>query len=61
MTETTTATIDPMCGMTVNPASAVHADRDGKTFYFCGERCRRQFLALLGGTKPTAKPGSCCG
>jgi P-type Cu+ transporter len=38
-------TLDPVCGMTVNPATAVHAERDKQTFYFCSERCRGKFLA----------------
>src|SRR6476659_6119983 len=37
--------IDPICGMTVDQATARSAERDGQTFYFCGESCRRKFLA----------------
>ncbi|MCI0333188.1 MAG: heavy metal translocating P-type ATPase [Planctomycetes bacterium] len=37
--------IDPICGMTVDERSAISADRDGDTFYFCSEHCRRKFLA----------------
>ena len=45
MTETTAR--DPVCGMTVNPATArggshTHA---GHTYYFCGPRCRERFAA----------------
>jgi P-type Cu+ transporter len=49
---------DTICGMTVDEATALHAERDGETFYFCSEHCRKQFLAE---TKP-AKRGesSCC-
>lgn len=36
--------IDPICGMTVISASARSAERDGKTFYFCSEGCRRKFV-----------------
>jgi Cu+-exporting ATPase len=36
--------IDPICGMTVDEATALSAERDGQTFYFCGEHCRQQFL-----------------
>ena len=36
--------IDPICGMTVDEATALSAERDGKTFYFCCEHCRRKFL-----------------
>ena len=38
-------TTDPMCGMTVDDASALRAERDGQTFYFCGEHCRQKFLS----------------
>ena len=37
--------IDPICGMTVDEATALRAERDGKTYYFCHEGCRRKFLA----------------
>jgi len=36
---------DPICGMTVDEASALRAERDGQTFYFCCEHCRQKFLA----------------
>ena len=42
---TTTDTKDPVCGMTVDEASALHAERDGKTFYFCSDHCRQKFLS----------------
>ena len=42
---TTTDTKDPVCGMTVDEASALHAEREGKTFYFCSDHCRQKFLA----------------
>ena len=35
---------DPICGMTVDEASALHAERDGQTFYFCSDHCRQKFL-----------------
>ena len=37
--------IDPVCGMTVDERTAISAERDGKTFYFCSEHCRQTFLA----------------
>ena len=37
--------IDPICGMTVDEASALHAERDGQTFYFCSDHCRQKFLS----------------
>jgi Cu+-exporting ATPase len=36
---------DPVCGMTVDRSKAPIADHDGRTFYFCSEHCREQFLA----------------
>jgi len=36
---------DPICGMTVDEATALHAERDGQTFYFCSEHCRKTFLS----------------
>lgn len=73
MNETKTQTKDPICGMNVDPATALHAERDGKTFYFCSDTCRQKFLSLPTGakpegksgcgcaTKPEAKSGGCCG
>ena len=60
MSETKTETKDPICGMTVNPATALHADRDGKTSYFCSDGCRQKFLSTPGSTKPAGGSGSCC-
>jgi xanthine dehydrogenase accessory factor len=37
---------DPVCGMTVSPATATHhAEHGGRTVYFCCGGCREQFLA----------------
>ncbi len=36
---------DPICGMTVDEATALHAERDGKTSYFCSEQRRETFLS----------------
>ncbi len=61
MTESNSTTKDPICGMTVDEASALHAERDGKTFYFCSDDCRQKFLSAPSGTKPEEKSGCCCG
>ena len=61
MTETTVNTKDPICGMTVDPATALHAERDGKTFYFCSDHCLQKFLSEPAGAKPEKKSGCCCG
>ena len=36
--------IDPVCGMQVDQRTGLSAERDGQTFYFCSEHCRRKFL-----------------
>jgi Cu+-exporting ATPase len=36
--------IDPICGMTVDESSPLCAERDGQTYYFCSEHCRRKFI-----------------
>jgi len=37
--------IDPVCGMTVDPATAQHrADYKGETYYFCAPGCRTKFV-----------------
>jgi P-type Cu+ transporter len=41
----TDASKDPVCGMTVDPASARSVAHDGKTYYFCSEACKTQFVA----------------
>ena len=61
MNETETMTKDPICGMTVDKATALHAERDGKSFYFCSDHCRKTFLAMPAGANPEDKPKGCCG
>jgi uncharacterized membrane protein YraQ (UPF0718 family)/YHS domain-containing protein len=36
---------DPVCGMTVDRSTALTAEHDGHTFYFCSEHCRHKFTA----------------
>lgn len=36
---------DPICGMDVLESSPWKAEKDGKTFYFCCDHCRKKFLA----------------
>jgi Cu+-exporting ATPase len=60
--------IDPVCGMTIDPADAVgHVDYKGQTYYFCAERCLERFRENPGqfletGTAqapaPAAPPGT---
>lgn len=37
--------IDPICGMQVDEATAIQAEREGKTYYFCCAHCRQKFLS----------------
>ena len=40
------STLDPVCGMTVDPATTtVSHDHGGTTYYFCCDGCRTKFLA----------------
>ncbi|MGH7454043.1 MAG: heavy metal-binding domain-containing protein, partial [bacterium] len=47
---------DPICGMTVDKATSLRAERDGQTFYFCSEHCRQKFLAQPATVVPTPQP-----
>lgn len=36
--------IDPVCGMSVDPASAAgKSEYQGKTYYFCSQGCKQEF------------------
>ncbi|MBL8170149.1 MAG: YHS domain-containing protein, partial [Acidobacteria bacterium] len=38
--------IDPVCGMTVDPATAAGTfEHNGKTYYFCNPHCQHKFSA----------------
>src|SRR5579859_2185585 len=57
--------VDPICGMKVEEKTGLRAERGGKTWFFCSEHCRKQFLARPASPNqtPTAAPSShsCCG
>ena len=37
---------DPVCGMAVDPHKAAHRlEHDGRTYYFCAQRCKEKFQA----------------
>jgi Cu+-exporting ATPase len=57
----TNSTKDPICGMTVDESTALHAERDGKTFFFCSDHCKQKFLSTPAGATAPKKSGSCCG
>ena len=41
-----TEVVDPVCGMTIDPADAVgHVEHRGRTYYFCNQSCLDQFQA----------------
>ena len=61
MKESKAVTKDPICGMTVDEATALHAEHEGKTFYFCSDHCRNKFLSTPSGAKPEDTSGGCCG
>ncbi len=50
---------DPVCGMEVNPDEAIKLVKDGKTYYFCSNSCREEFLGKSNENKSekTAKAG----
>ncbi|BBO30957.1 heavy metal translocating P-type ATPase [Lacipirellula parvula] len=59
--------LDPVCGMTVNPATAkLHAEHAGQTYYFCSRGCLEKFTADPAKyldpsrAKTEAGHGSCC-
>lgn len=53
----TSVTKDPICGMTVDKATAIHEERNGQTFYFCSQHCRERFLAQ---DVPVKTDRDCC-
>ena len=63
---TTPEVRDPVCGMSVDPATAQHrAQHDGAHYYFCSARCKEKFTAdpnaYLAGKTPTATPDAALG
>jgi P-type Cu+ transporter len=55
-----TEVLDPICGMTVNTSTALQAERDGETSYFCSEHCRQKFLNAAAAAMSQGKSGGCC-
>ena len=52
MNESKSVTKDPICGMTVDKATALHIERDRTTFYFCSDVCRQKFLSTPASAGP---------
>ena len=47
--DSTPSEVDPVCGMSVDPATArFSAVHDGATFHFCSQRCQQKFTANPG-------------
>lgn len=36
--------IDPICGMDINPDTAIREISNGQAYFFCSESCRNEFL-----------------
>ena len=46
MPEESSKMTDPVCGMTVEPATAAASvEHEGHTYYFCGKGCAKSFTA----------------
>ena len=60
-------TVDPVCGMTVDPDGQIRLEHEGRTFVFCSTGCRDRFLAdphryaNASATTPTAGAEHECG
>src|ERR1700687_282740 len=53
----TVRVLDPVCGMTVDPATSKHRfDYRGETFHFCSAGCRTKFAADPQGYLENRKP-----
>ena len=49
--------VDPICRMTVDETpAAITAEKQGRTWYFCCDHCRRRFLGLPGEEPASAAP-----
>lgn len=61
----TQTAVDPVCGMTVDPARAAgSATHQGRTYHFCSRSCLGKFEAdpeRYLGAKTPPREGSCCG
>jgi Cu+-exporting ATPase len=58
-----TGAVDPVCGMTVDPAHAAGSvEHDGRTYYFCSPHCVQKFranpAAYLGGAREECPSGA---
>lgn len=54
-------TKDPVCGMTVDSATALSLEKNGQTHYFCSEHCRTKFASQKPQEKVPEKSSCCSG
>ena len=43
MSDATFVSTDPVCGLTVDASTALYAEVNGLSLYFCSEACRTRF------------------
>lgn len=55
MNPTEIQAIDPVCGMSVAPATSLSSQHDGRTFYFCSAGCQKKFDSDPDGVLETRK------
>ena len=60
MIDSKLATKDPVCGMTIDESTALHAERDGKPYYFCSDHCKQAFLSTPAAVHSKDKAAGCC-
>jgi len=61
-TPAATTVIDPVCGMTIDPAVAAGSSTfKAETIYFCSRSCKTTFDAMPEKYAGAAELSSCCG
>ena len=55
--ETVTMAVDPVCGMSVERETAIRLDWDGRTYYFCAQGCRDEFMSKTRADSPPLPVG----
>jgi Cu+-exporting ATPase len=60
-TNAVAAVLDPVCGMTIDPAMAAGSSNvNGETTHFCSQTCKTMFDAEPKKYSEAAEPSSCC-
>ena len=52
-----TPTIDPVCGMAVDPTKSLSSQQGGETFFFCSQHCLEKFESQTTETKDCCQHG----